>query len=163
MAAMESVLSVMATAISCIALIGVAVSLILQTNQLKANRVQIVREMHLELIRIGIENPDLSASVNGSLNFPEAALFNFILKFLETGYLLKTITPKSIALQAASLFQSENARNWWDGGVREVYEAEAETKAMREFFTIVNDAFQSVTQSLQPDGRSALNLPSEEE
>ena len=60
MAGMESTLSIIATIISSIALIGVAASLLLQNRQLRASQVQVVREMHLELIRTAIENPEQS-------------------------------------------------------------------------------------------------------
>lgn len=53
---MEAILSVIATIVSSAALIGVAVGLIMQARQLKASRLQVAREIHLEIIKAGIEN-----------------------------------------------------------------------------------------------------------
>ena len=97
MTGMEPVLSIVATIISSVALIGVAVGLILQGRQLKANQIQVMREMHLELMRVGINNPIVSASVyegTSPEDFPKDSLINLSLKFLETGYSLKAITTR---------------------------------------------------------------------
>jgi hypothetical protein len=157
MTGMESVLSIVATIISSVALIGVAVGLILQGRQLKANQIQVMRGMHLELMRVGINNPIVSASVYEGISpedFPKESLINLILKFWETGYSLKAITTRSVALQAARLFESEYVRALWTNEMRDIFEAEAGTKLEKEFFTIVDSTFQDVMQNLHSDSRS---------
>jgi hypothetical protein len=159
MTGMEPVLSIVATIISSVALIGVAVGLILQGRQLKANQIQVMREMHLELMRVGINNPIVSASVyegTSPEDFPRDSLINLSLKFLETGYSLKAITTRSVALQAARLFESEYVRAWWTNGMRDIFEAEAGAKSEKEFFTIVDSAFQDVMQNLHSASRSDI-------
>ena len=56
MVSIESILSIIATIISSVALVGVAAGLILQNQQLKTSRIQVMREMHLELMKIGIDS-----------------------------------------------------------------------------------------------------------
>jgi hypothetical protein len=157
---METILSIIATIVSSIALIAVAVGLILQGRQLSANRIQIMREMHLELMKVGMENPELGASVYEYADvteFAKMSLINFTLKFLETGYSLKTISEGSVTLQAAELFRSEFTRTCWATGMRKVYEAEAGTRMEREFFSLVDSAFQDVDQALQSTARPTAN------
>jgi hypothetical protein len=80
MTSMETVLSIIATIISSIALVGVAAGLIIQGQQLKASRIQVMREMHLELMKIGIDNPALAGSLYKDIDvaeFPRATLLIF--------------------------------------------------------------------------------------
>jgi len=157
---MESILSIVATIISSVALVGVAAGLILQNRQLRANQIQIVREMHLELMKIGIDNPALSTSIYEGIppeEFSRHSLLNFLMKFWETGYSLRTISRNSVLLQATGLFASENARAWWVL-VRNAYQTEAGTRLEKEFFKIVDSAFNEAAQALQLANRSDINL-----
>ena len=160
MTGMESVLSIIATIVSSVALIGVAVGLILQSRQLRANQIQVLREMHLELMKIGIDNPVLAGSIyedTSPEDFSRATLINFLMVFWETGYSLKTITRKSVTLQAMQLFASEYSRTWWATGARDTFQSEAGTKLEKEFFTIVDSAFRDVIQALQSASRSDVD------
>jgi hypothetical protein len=150
---MELTLSVIATITSSVALIGVAIGLIFQGRQLKANQLQVVREMHLELSKMGIENPSLIASVYGDEidleDIPKANLINLTLKYLEAGYQLGEISKESVRLQAGRLFSSEYSRNWWALLARNVYKIEARTKSEKEFFEIVDISFNDMMGVLQ--------------
>jgi Family of unknown function (DUF6082) len=161
---MESMLSVIATIISSVALIGIAVGLLLQNRQLRTNKIQVMREMHLELMRIGMENPALSASVYEDTNaadFPKSSLLNLILKFWQTGYTLKTITKASVTLQTTRLFGSEYARTSWGKWLQDIYRTEAGTKSEREFFALVDTAYQNVMLALESADRTKIE-PSNE-
>jgi hypothetical protein len=66
-------------------------------------------------------------------------------------------------LQAAQLFVSEHARTWWAAGARSAYQAEARTKAEKEFFIMIENAFQDVIRTLGSANRSDVNLAGEKE
>jgi hypothetical protein len=165
MVAMESILSVVATIISSIALIGVAAGLILQARQLKATQIQVMRAMHVELMKTGIENPAVVASVyedTSAEDFPRIAFLNFTMTLWQTSYSLKTTTKEGVAFQAANLFASEHARNWWMGA-RDYYRVEAVMKNEKEFFSIVDGTFCGVLQTMQTVGQADASLSSGEE
>jgi hypothetical protein len=165
MVVMESTLSIIATIISSVALIGVAAGLILQSQQLKASRIQVMREMHLELMKIGIDNPALAGSLYEDIDlaeFPRATLLNFLMTSWQTMYLLKMFPRKSLELQAAQLFASEHARNWWLNLARDSLEGVG-TKLEREFFTVVDGAYQNVVRTLQAASHSDVSSSSGEE
>lgn len=162
---MESILSIIATIISSVALIGVAAGLIMQSQQLKASRIQVAREMHLELMKIGIDNPALAGSLYADIDlaeFPRATLLNFLMTSWMTSYLLKMFPKKSLELQAAQLFASEHARNWWINVARDSYEVVG-TKLEREFFTVVDGAYQNVVRALQDSSHSDISPSSRED
>jgi|SRR6185437_1188868 len=158
---MESILSIIATIVSSVALIGVALGLILQNNQLRANRIQVMREMHLELMKIGMENPELTASIYGDTtvkDFPKSSYLNFIMTFWETGYSLQALSGKSIEFQAARLFASEYARTSWANEMGAAYRADAGTKYEIEFCEIIDRALKNVM--LAQHWTTPLNLNS---
>ncbi len=152
MSCMESLLSIIATIISSVALIGVAVGLILQGRQLKASQLQVMREMHLELLKIGIDNPALAGSLYEHIDLSEFSRFtllNFLVTFWQTSYSLKTIPKKQLEFQAKELFLSERARNWWENIARKSYKLGDGAKLEREFFSVMDGAYQNVLLELQ--------------
>jgi hypothetical protein len=162
---MITTLSIIATVISSVALIGVATGLILQARQLRANQVQAMRELHLEIMRIAIDNPTLAVSIVKDVDVGDAtrgSFLNLTLKFLETGYSFKTISKASVSLQAARLFESEYSRVWW-AQARVTYEVEGTTKREKEFFGLVDARFQDVMRTLQSSGGSTTKVPDKTE
>jgi hypothetical protein len=156
MVGMESILSIIAIIISSMALVGVSVSLILQSRQLKASQIQVMREMHLELIKMGIDNPAVVASIYKDASvedLPRTAVLNLTMTLWLTSYSLKTTTKEGVESQARYLFASEYARNWW-ASAGDVYEVEAVTKIEKEFFAIVDRTFNGVLQAQQAISQS---------
>lgn len=152
MTGVETTLSVIATMISSIALIGVAAGLILQSRQLHANRLQVEREIHLEIIKLAIENPALDASIYereyAEADIPKASYINLLMHNWQTSYALRTVNDEAVALEARYLFKSEFARKWWkQSGF--FFDAEAGTRNEKKFYQIVDATFRSVEQSLQ--------------
>lgn len=153
MTGMETILSIIATIISSIALIGVIVSLVLQNQQLKASRVQMMREIHLELTKMAMENPALASSVYGAVTLSDVqktAFLNFSMIFLQTGYSLKMFSKETVKLQIADLLSSEDARTWWATLARDTYTAEARTKLERDFVSIADGIFHDMVKSVRP-------------
>ena len=162
---MELTLSLVATITSSAALICVAIGLILQARQLKASQVQIIREMQLELLKLGIDNPELIASVYENEieleHISKSNLINLTVKFLEAGYSLKMFSRESVTLQTTRLFSSEYPRAWWTLA-RGIYDVEAQTGTEKEFFTIVDSSFQQAMQALQSATIPEVNPSSED-
>lgn len=113
MIGVESILSIVATIISSIALIAVAMSLVLQNRQLRANQIQAVRKMHLEVMKMVFDNPALASSVYQTPhleNLPLTVLLNLHMSFWETSYSLDAIDKFGLTSQARWFFSSEDAR-----------------------------------------------------
>lgn len=162
MTGVESILSVIATIISSVALIAVAMSLVLQNRQLRANQIQAVREMHLEVMKMVFDNPTLASSIYQTPyheNFPLTVLLNLHMSFWETSYSLNVIDKFGLTSQVEWFFSSEDARAWWAGGAREAYENEASTKTKKEFFMIVDRVFRDAMNALQASGSPDVSLP----
>jgi Family of unknown function (DUF6082) len=149
---MQSALSVIAIVVSSIALIGVVIGLILQNRQVKASQHQVMREMQLEIIKLGIENPALNASVyEGQFDAADVArahYINLLMHFWQTCFSLKTMTGRAVAIETDYLFRAEFPRTWWAQG-RGFFEAEAGTKSEKEFYKIVDSIFEQVEQTFQ--------------
>jgi hypothetical protein len=156
---MQTALSIVATIISSIALIAVAAGLILQSRQLRTSHVQVIREMHLELIKLALENPDIAVQMSPSQNVDDMRreiFINYQMTLMRTAYSLKTTPRPAVESQARVFFTSEFARTWWTaGGARDNYRAESVNRAEAEFFEIVDKAFREVTQEIQQPTRPA--------
>jgi hypothetical protein len=162
---MITTLSIIATVISSIALIGVAIGVILQARQLRANQLQAMRGLHLEIMKISIDNPALAVSTVKDVDVGDAtrgSFLNLTLKFLETGYSFKTISKASVSLQAARLFESEYSRVWW-AQARVTYEVEGTTKREKEFFGLVDARFQDAMRTLQSSSDTTTKLQNKAE
>jgi hypothetical protein len=160
---MESTLSIIATIISSFALIGVVVGLLLQNRQLRASHTQVVREMHLELVKMTIENPELATSVykgSSAKDFAAHTLINFQATLWLTAYTLKDVSKASLAQQVASLFEGEQARIWW-GYARKYYEMDLSSKRGRDFFAIMDNEFNKALTELTSDGQPGTVSSSE--
>ena len=156
---MGTILSVIATITSSIALIGVAVGLILQARQLRADQLQTMRALQLELIRMAIDKPELGldsflAKDVDRKDSSRVYYLNLWVKYLEMNYSFGTASKASIGLQMARMFESEFPRIWWTVS-RDTYKVEAETKSQREFFTIVDGEFQSAMRAFKSSNGSA--------
>lgn len=145
------VIAALSIVISCIALLGVVYSLMLQALQLRANQLQVSRAAQLEIVKMVIDNPKLlSGSVDPS--DPEqttavGSFLNFRLKQLELGYTLKAVSYDSVRLQTRLMFAEGYPVEWWSG-VREIYETEATKRRERQFFAIVDKEYMNARQKL---------------
>jgi uncharacterized protein DUF6082 len=137
-------IALVSTLISSIALVGVAVSLILQNHQLRTSQLEASRVAQSSLIQMALANPAVAAEVFGFQDkewFTKAALTNWQVKYWEMSYSIKAISAGSIRAQAAQLFTSEFPCQWWSR-FREFYQADATTKREREFFALIDAEFE---------------------
>jgi Family of unknown function (DUF6082) len=150
-------LSVIATLISSVALVGVAIGLIIQTRQLRASQLQAARSLHVEFIKLAMENPSIGTAMEPDFSFEEAskaAYMNLYFIFLQTSYSLTAVSKGTVSLQAGRFFTSEYPRMWWERA-RNAYTVEATTKRDREFVALVDAKFQEAMRRLQsPDGQA---------
>jgi len=149
-----TVIAIISTLISSIALVGVAVSLVLQGRQLHASQIQASRATQVELIKVSIDNRELTSDIfnQDPGNYLKSAYVNLFIKHLEMGYSMKVISRKSVQVQTARLFSVSYPYEWW-AGAREIYAVEASSKREREFFAIVDKMFHQASEQR----RSGLN------
>ena len=138
-------IAVISTLISSIALSGVAASLLLQARQLRASQLQAARAAQFDFIKIQFDKPELASAVFGDQFRAEVSLMNWYVKYMELSYLLKTISKESMILQAKLLFSGNYSREWWNLA-RDVYKAEAAGRLEREFFAILDAAYEKAVQ-----------------
>jgi Family of unknown function (DUF6082) len=61
-------LSLIATLISSVALVGVAIGLTIQAHQLQASQLTAVRSLHVDFIKLAMEDPSISATMEGDID-----------------------------------------------------------------------------------------------
>jgi hypothetical protein len=150
---MNAIISVLSTLISSVALVGVAVSLLLQARQLRISQLQASRSLQSELIRIAIDNPTIASATASDLSpdeYPKAAFLNLALKSLEMGYSIKAFPAESVRIQMRRRFESEYSRAWW-AHARDVFKEEAGTRRGREFFALVDSVYRDTIDALRHD------------
>jgi hypothetical protein len=138
-------IAVVSTLISSIALAGIAASLLLQARQLRASQLQAARAAQFDFMKMQFDNHELASAVFGNQFRAEVSLMNWYMKYMELSYLLKTISKESIAIQATLLFSGQYAREWWNLA-RDIYDAEAAGRLEREFFSIIDGAYEKAVQ-----------------
>ena len=145
-------ISIIATLISSVALIAVAISLVLQARQLRASQIQAVRSLQIELIKIGLNDPLLGTAIDTDVNpneAPKAAFLNLTLMVWWVGYSLNAFSKGLIRYHARRIFKSEYPRTWWKFANKS-YELNASTKREKEFVALVNAEFQNAAQANGP-------------
>jgi len=148
------VIALISMLISSIALVGVAASLLLQARQLRASQLQAARSAQFDFVKMQFDRPELAAAVFGD-KFPlESALANWYMKYLELSYLLKIASRDSVLVQATLLSNGKYFPDWWETA-RGIYQSEATGKLEREFFAVIDQAFQEAKQRKVPGARSA--------
>lgn len=149
----QGMIQTISTIISSSALIGVVVSLILQARLLRTTQLQAVRMAQVELIKLEIEHPQIVQKVAGEAeqcDIAQRAYFNWRVKFLELGHSSKVVSPASVGIQAAILFESGEFYLWW-GAVRHIYQAEATTKLEKDFFHIIDRQYERQSGPISAD------------
>src|SRR5262249_36755989 len=124
------VISLISILISSIALVGVAISLLMQNRQLRISQIQATRATQAALVQIGLNNLTLAAEAFGFSDVDwlgKSALVNWQVRHWEASHSIKTMSDESVQVEAAALFASEFAREWWPRA-REAYRVAAKTK-----------------------------------
>jgi hypothetical protein len=106
--------------LSAVALIGIAISLLIQARQAKTERVRITRERHMELLHIVLDAPEIYSSIIGAeaaQSGLDARQFTFCTMWVnyarmgfEAGVLTEELLHDDIFGPA---FGNEPMRKWW--------------------------------------------------
>lgn len=134
--------------LSGIALIGISASLIIQARQARAERVRIVRERHMELLRVVLDNPRTYATVIGSRS-PSTAegarQFFFCtmwMNYARMGYEMRVINERAIRRELlSSAFGSEPMRKWWSTAGNYWTSGFGLSRRERHFFRIAHEEY----------------------
>jgi hypothetical protein len=156
-----TIIAVVSTLLSSIALVGVAVGLILQLRQVQISQLQTARTSQFELFRVAMDNPELRPPdkwVTESNVYPQHAYLNLLFKHMELSYSVRAVSEVSVRIQIAALFVVEYRREWWRKAAREVYFTEAATRRERRFARIVDEEFQKAVFDADV-GRKKISSP----
>lgn len=147
-----------------LALIGVAVSVLLQLRETRFNRLEAGRTRHHELIRLAMDNPsyfDLFASPAFSPNATvdirrSIAYINLYLQFQQMLWEFSDISETDIRSTARSLFSTSVGRDYWQqyGQIRLQND---NTKREREFDQTIDLVYKQAIASGPPE-KIAPNL-----
>jgi len=127
--------------LSTLALCAISASLLLQHRQTSIAQVVAVRNRQLELVKLGIENPDLLSAVV-PVGQPESeirltAYMNLWVTQWHMGWDLGWESEQALRRYAAQLFASPIARSWW--GATGTWYLDHRTKRRHEtFYEIMN-------------------------
>ncbi|OKI65525.1 hypothetical protein A6A27_24395 [Micromonospora sp. CB01531] len=133
--------------LSALALGAVAVSVSIQARQAKASQIQAVRQFHLDLIRMELDDLQTYLPCWGPLDLPSRAAqqrhiyTNLVFSYASMGYNVGEISEPWLRDMLIGMFQSESARRYWLMA-REAWVASAATNRRgRRFVAIVDDEY----------------------
>lgn len=141
---MDTTIVVISEFISSIVMIGVVATLFVESRQLRTSRVRASRALHVEIIRLVLDYPDIASVVAldiSSDDYKKYAFFGLLLESWELDYELRTMSAKSIKVQARTIFKSDYARTWWSSVARQAWRDAAAAKSEKEFFALVDGEF----------------------
>jgi hypothetical protein len=132
-----------------IALLGIAFSLVIQARQAKTERMRIVRERHIELLQIILDDPEQYAPVVGM--DPESGvdeirkrLFLVMwLNYARMGYQTDVLTGNAVRADIIQpMFRSDLTRSWWDSNRVLWLNSPVPEHRARRFAEIVDEEYQ---------------------
>jgi len=142
--------------LAIVALTGVVISLLIQVKEHKANKTQILRSFHLELMKISLSNPVCAKVWSSSPNvsddkMKENGFINMTLWLWESRWDLGDMDEESLRTSLRiEFFPNEAPRQYWEKFG--VYRTSAGTasKSRAEFFNIVNSEYKRAIASNVP-------------
>jgi hypothetical protein len=106
-----------AALLSGLALVGVAVSLLLQWRQTHSENLLAVRQRHFDLVRLSIGEPVLLGRISGIDNRENALLHAYTNLWVAHWAMLwdlRQCEEKQLRNLVSQLFRSREARDWWE-------------------------------------------------
>lgn len=142
--------------LSVLALIGIAVSLLYQARENKANREQALRSSHVELMLKAMEDPlyaNVWAPLMGTGDFDaqrEHMYVNLIVSHWEMEYGLGALSDEHLRAIAYGVFSGEAGRRYWENarGLRMVASM---GRRERRFHRILDEEFARAGQRLDAE------------
>ena len=139
-----------------VALIGISASLIIQVRQDRTERVRAVRERHMELLRIVLDNPRIYAPVVGPNRHRTADeirqhLFTTMwMNYSLTGYEMGILPERTVREEIMrSSFEGKPARTWWSAAQPHWVEGGI-TRKERQFTRMIDEEYRKAAASGDP-------------
>jgi hypothetical protein len=145
-------IALLSVLISSIALVGIAISLLLQARQLRASQVQASAASHAELMKFALENTAAAMALISDDDpeiFAKEVALNWHISHLLMSYNNKTLSEAHLRRLVGSLFATEDSRSWWTTAGPS-YDDDATSRRERRFFAIVDAEFQQASQMSKP-------------
>lgn len=146
-----------AAVIGMLAIVGVVASLILQTRESAANRVQMERLFHSDLLKMTFEDPDLIECwgdvPSGSTEAKKVAYVNLIFSYFFALFEIGRTTEVDLRREAAEIFTGSPARIYWPNA-RASWEEFAGSRASRRFVAIMDEEYRRAVASTPTTRRS---------
>lgn len=133
--------------LSVLAVLGVAVTLVLQARDSRALRLQAIRESHIRLLEMAMNDPELNKVWGPSgLSDPfvqqrQNMYANMILSQWEMSYATRTLTDDHLKLLAAEFLSGTIGREFWRIA-RQARLDTSEGKLNRRFHEIIDEEYQ---------------------
>lgn len=148
--------------LSVLAVIGVAVTLVLQARDSRTLRLQAIRESHIRLLEMAMNDPELNKVWGPSgLSDPfvhqrQSMYANMILSQWEMSYATRTLTDRHLRLVAAEFLSGTIGREFWHIA-RQARLDTSESKLSRRFHELSDEEYQRLlkTPAIPPPEPSA--------
>lgn len=133
--------------LSVLAVIGVAITLVLQARDSRAIRLQAIRESHTRLLEMAMRDPELNKVWGPSgLSDPfvlqrQNMYANMIISQWEMSYATRTLTDGHLKLLAAEFLSGTIGRDFWSLARRARLDT-SESKLNRRFHEIIDEEYQ---------------------
>ncbi|MFB9830962.1 DUF6082 family protein [Actinoallomurus acaciae] len=150
-----------AALLSVLALGGVAVSLVLQARESKANREHASRLIHTDLLKMAMDDPAYLerwgpySSATDPVAQRQAMYVNLILSYWESRYELGQLSETHLREAAAHMFRATPGRNFWADS-RALRTDTAESRRARRFHQILDAEY---LRALTPGPSSTADTP----
>ncbi|GAA4624554.1 hypothetical protein GCM10023196_025160 [Actinoallomurus vinaceus] len=132
--------------LSVLAVIGVAVTLVLQARDSRSIRLQAIRESHTRLLEMAMNDPELNKVWGPSgLSDPfvqqrQSMYANMIVSQWEMSYATRTLTDDHLRLLAAEFLSGTIGRDFWTLARRARLDT-SESKLNRRFHEIIDEEY----------------------
>ncbi len=135
--------------LSVLAVIGVAVTLVLQARDSRALRLQAIRESHTRLLEMAMNDSELNKVWGPSgLSDPfvqqrQSMYANMIVSQWEMSYATRSLTDDHLKLLAAEFLSGTIGRDFW-ALAREARLSTSESKLIRRFHEIIDEQYEGL-------------------
>ncbi|WP_346094096.1 DUF6082 family protein [Streptomyces olivaceiscleroticus] len=131
--------------VSALALAGVAVSLIVQNRQARAEQVQGIRSYYLELVRLELDDMELYQPVWGHSDIADPheqkrhVYADLLMNYAWMGFEIGTIRERLLRDMLAGMFTGEAGRHYWIRAHASWIASSSASRVGRRFLAIVNE------------------------
>jgi hypothetical protein len=149
-----------AALIAVLALVGIAVSLVLQWREAKIAREYASRAAHTELVRMAMEDPLYRecwgpyGESRDEAAFRQYMYTNLVVSYWESRFELGMFSETHLRYGSSRMFSGAPGRRFWEGA-REARASVADTRRLRRFHEILDEEYQKAELQEPPARLSA--------